>query len=130
MIAQVAIYEGRKDLGLDILKRIQENQICRWGGSWEAWNSCSPKADDGARGYGLDYSHNLSLWNTPAALVGEDISGPLKPSGLADRILKAARTNGDAKADDAPIPSQDTSVIQRVDQFRSRLTRSVYPSNP
>ena len=72
-------------------KRIQENQICRWGGSWEAWNSCSPKADDGTRGYGLDYSHNLALWNTPAALVGEDIAGPLQPSGLGARILQAAR---------------------------------------
>ena len=91
MVAQVAMYEGRQELGLEILKRIQENQVCRWGGSWEAWNSCSAKADDGARSYGLDYSHNLCLWNTPAALSGEDIAGPLKPGGLADRILRAAR---------------------------------------
>ena len=87
----VAMYEGRQELGLEILKRIQENQVCRWGGSWEAWNSCSAKADDGARSYGLDYSHNLCLWNTPAALSGEDIAGPLQPGGLADRILRAAR---------------------------------------
>ena len=105
MISQVALYEGRKELGLDILKRIQENQICRWGGSWEAWNSCSPKADDGTRGYGLDYSHNLSLWNTPAALVGEDIAGPLQPGGLGVRILQAALAN-----DSTPAAQADGAV--------------------
>ncbi len=97
MIAQVALYEGRRELGLEILKRIQENQFCRWGGTWEAWNLCSPKADDGARGYGIDYSHNLCLWNTPAALAGEDMSGPCKPGGLVARVLQAAAPRGRAK---------------------------------
>jgi hypothetical protein len=29
------------------------------------------------------------LWSVPAAMAGQDLSGPCKPGGLVDRILKA-----------------------------------------
>ena len=49
--------------------------------------------------------HNLSLWNTPAALVGEDIAGPLQPGGLGARILQAALAN-----DSTPAAQADGAV--------------------
>ena len=39
---------------------------------------------------GADYIMHGRLWGIPAALMQEDISGPCKPGGLVDRILKAA----------------------------------------
>ncbi len=90
-LAQTCMYEGRKELGLDLLKRTLEVSACTWGNTWEAWNACSVKADDGSRGYGMDYFHNLCLWNTPAALMGQDLAGPARPGGLIQRLLQAAK---------------------------------------
>jgi hypothetical protein len=43
--------------------------------------------------YGTDYYQNQILWGAPAALAGQDIAAPLKPGGLADRIIKAGKEN-------------------------------------
>jgi len=59
------------------------------------WNSAGGTRGDENTGEVLgDYgSHlNLILWGLPAALDGEDLSGPIKPGGWADRILQAARS--------------------------------------
>jgi hypothetical protein len=46
--------------------------------------------DTGERTFGNDYYQDMMLWSLPAALAGEDVSGPTKPGGLVDRILNAA----------------------------------------
>ena len=33
----------------------------------------------------------MMLWSLPAAMEGEPMQGPMKPGGLMDRVLKAAR---------------------------------------
>jgi hypothetical protein len=32
----------------------------------------------------------MMLWSLPAALNGEDVSAPVHPGGLVDRIIRAA----------------------------------------
>ena len=46
--------------------------------------------ETGRRTYGSDYYQNMMLWSVPAVLAGQDLSGPCKPGGLVDRIVKAA----------------------------------------
>jgi hypothetical protein len=48
------------------------------------------EVDSGKRVYGSDYYQNMMLWSVPAVMAGQDLSGPCKPGGLVDRILKAA----------------------------------------
>jgi len=40
---------------------------------------------------GFDYYQNLMLWSLPAAMAGGDITGPCRPEGLVDRIMRAGR---------------------------------------
>jgi hypothetical protein len=47
--------------------------------------------DTGERTYGNDYYQDMMLWSLPAAIQRQDFSGPTRPGGLVDRILKAAR---------------------------------------
>ena len=44
-----------------------------------------------ARQGGFDYYQNLMLWSLPAAMEGDDLSGPCRPGGLVDRIIQAGR---------------------------------------
>lgn len=47
--------------------------------------------DTGERTFGNDYYQDIMLWSLPAAIEGQDLSGPTKPGGLVDRVVKAAR---------------------------------------
>jgi len=87
------MYAGQKEFGLDLLRRPLEVSNCRWGYTWDGPHSCGGDADTGQRTYGTDYYMNCAIWGAPAAIAGEDISGPAKPGGLVDRVLKAAMVN-------------------------------------
>lgn len=90
-IAMTFMYEGQQEFGLDLLHKNLELNFLKWGYTWDGALACSQKSDDGERSYGTDYYQNMILWGAPAALAGEDISAPIKPGGLVDRILTAAR---------------------------------------
>ena len=52
----------------------------------------SPLASDSRVGmYGTDYSQNMMLWTLPAAIEGGNLKSSVRPGGLADRVIKAAR---------------------------------------
>jgi len=48
-------------------------------------------ADTGETVYGHDSYQAMMIWSLPAVLAGQDLSGPVKPGGLVDRVLQAAR---------------------------------------
>jgi uncharacterized protein (DUF608 family) len=92
-IAMAFMYAGQKDFGLDLLRKNLELNCLKWGYTWDGPHACSQKADNGERSYGTDYYQNQILWGAPAALAEQDIAAPLKPGGLADRIIKAGKEN-------------------------------------
>ncbi len=92
-LATLAIYEGHKEFGLDLLSRVLHQYCCKWGYMWDGVNSCSGYGDDGEISYGWDYWFNWSIWMVAAALAGGDFTVLTKPGGLADRVKKAGALN-------------------------------------
>jgi hypothetical protein len=90
-LAMTYMYEGQKDFGLELLRKTLEVDFCKRGYTWDGAHVASSKADDGVRAYGSDYYMRLALWGVPAAMEGQDITGPCKPGRLVDRIIKAAK---------------------------------------
>lgn len=82
------IYHGQRDQGLDIIKRNMDNLVRKQRHPWDLPNLL--RCDDGRRTYGTDYFQNMALWTVPAALAGQDLTGPCQPGGLAARVLQAA----------------------------------------
>ena len=90
-LAETFMYEGHKDFGLDLLHRCLDAFSCKYAYTWDGANVFSHEGDTGERSYGTDYYQNLCLWAVPAALAGEDVSGPSKPGGLVYRIIQAGK---------------------------------------
>ena len=90
-LAETFMYEGHRDFGLDLLHRCLEAFSCKYAYTWDGANVFSHEGDTGERSYGTDYYQNLCLWAVPAALAGEDVSGPSKPGGLVYRIIQAGK---------------------------------------
>ena len=61
------------------------------GLAWDAPNLMRGDLDTGERKFGRDYYQDMMLWSLPAALAGEDLSGPCRPGGLVDRMIRAGR---------------------------------------
>ncbi len=90
-IAMTYMYEGQKNYGLEMLRKTLELDFCRRGYTWDGVHVASPKADDGERAYGTDYYMRLALWGVPAAMDGAGIKDAMKPGGLVDRVIRAAK---------------------------------------
>jgi hypothetical protein len=91
MLGVLAIYEGHKDFGLELLYRDHEVGFCRNGYQWDGVNCCSAFGDTGVMNYGWDYWFNWCVWTAAAALKGGDFSILTKPGGLVDRMKEAAK---------------------------------------
>ena len=87
IVAMTYMYHGRRKLGLEIARRNMENIILGQGLGWDMPNLI--RCDTGARTYGADYYQNMVLWGLPAALAGENLSGPCQGGGLVERMLTA-----------------------------------------
>lgn len=94
MLAMTYMYEGEREFGIDLARRCWENIVCKWRYTWDMPNIMRGDADTGERTYGHDYYQDMMLWSLPAAMQGGDLSAPLKPGGLVDRVLHAARGHG------------------------------------
>jgi uncharacterized protein (DUF608 family) len=90
-LSVLAIYEGMREFGLELLRKSLEIISCKWGYIWDGPNSMSGGGDDGEANYGWDYWFNWSIWTAPAALAGKDVSELAKPGGLVRRIIEAGR---------------------------------------
>jgi len=91
MLAMTYMYAGEREFGLELARRCWENIVCGWGYAWDMPNIMRGDADTGESVYGHDYYQDMMIWSLPAVLAGQDLSGPVKPGGLVDRVLQAAR---------------------------------------
>ncbi|MBX3011712.1 MAG: hypothetical protein KF832_09390 [Caldilineaceae bacterium] len=92
MLAMTFMYGGQRAFGLDLLHRCLENIVCRWGYTWDFPNTVRGDADTGQRAFGADYYQNMMLWAVPAALIGQDLTGPTQADGLIARLLQAGKS--------------------------------------
>jgi non-lysosomal glucosylceramidase len=91
MLAMTYMYDGQREFGTELLRRCMDNIVCHWGYTWDAPNIMRGDADTGQRQFGADYYQDMMLWFVPAALAGEDLTGPIKQGGLVERVIRAAR---------------------------------------
>jgi uncharacterized protein (DUF608 family) len=94
MLAMQYMYEGEKDFGMKLARRSWENIFCKHRYTWDMPNIIRGDKDTGERGFmngGHDYYQDMMLWSLPAALAGQDLSGPCQKGGLVERILQAAK---------------------------------------
>jgi uncharacterized protein (DUF608 family) len=91
MLAMNYMYEGKREFGVELLHRCMENVVCQWGYTWDAPNTIRGDMDTGQRHFGADYYQNMMLWFVPAAINGEDMTGPSSKDGLVERMIRAAR---------------------------------------
>ncbi len=91
MLAMNYMYEGQKDFGMDLLHRTMQNIVCKWGYTWDAPNIMRGDKDTGERTFGSDYYQDMMLWAVPAAMAGQDLTGPAQPGGLVARVLAAGK---------------------------------------
>jgi uncharacterized protein (DUF608 family) len=105
MLAMNYTYNGKPEVGMALAHRAWDNIVCRWGYTWNQPSVARGDSDTGEmRGhfpgkfedpdlrYGHDNYQNMMLWALPAAVQGQDLSGPVKPGGLVNRVLEAARS--------------------------------------
>jgi uncharacterized protein (DUF608 family) len=88
IVAMTYMYQGQRELGLEIARRCMDNMIRVQGLGWDMPNLI--RCDTGARTYGADYYQNMVLWGLPAALAGQNLAGPCQSGGLVDQVIKAA----------------------------------------
>lgn len=88
IVAMTYMYQGQRELGLEIARRCMDNMIRVQGLGWDMPNLI--RCDTGARTYGADYYQNMILWGLPAALAGENLAGPCQKGGLVDEVIEAA----------------------------------------
>ena len=91
MLAMTYLYAGQKEFGLELARKVWHNLVCLQGYTWDMPNIMRGDVDTGERTYGNDYYQDLMLWSLPAAIAGKDFGAPLRPGGLVDRMLRAAR---------------------------------------
>lgn len=91
MLAMTYMYAGQRDFGIELARRCWENIVCTWRYTWDAPNIMRGDKDTGESVYGHDYYQDMMLWSLPAAMAGEPMQGPVKPGGLVDRVIQAAR---------------------------------------
>ncbi len=89
MLAMTYMYQGEKDLGLELARRCWENIVCIQRLAWDQPNFLRGDVDSGERVFGNDYYQNMMLWSLPAALAGQDLTAPCAPGGLVQRIIEA-----------------------------------------
>ncbi|UCH36434.1 MAG: hypothetical protein JSV65_08795, partial [Armatimonadota bacterium] len=91
MLAMTYMYNGERDFGLELARKVWHNLVCLQGYTWDMPNIMRGDVDTGERTFGNDYYQDMMLWSLPAALEGRDLSAPTNPGGLVDRVLRAAR---------------------------------------
>ena len=92
MLAMTYMYNGERDFGLELARKVWHNLVCLQGYTWDMPNIMRGDVDTGERTFGNDYYQDMMLWSLPAALEGKDLSAPTKQRGLVERIVRAAQS--------------------------------------
>ena len=88
MLAMNYLYAGRREFGLEMLRRTMEQMVCVQGHPWDLPNMIA--GDTGRRIFGTDYYQNLMLWGAPASLEGSSLKEVCAEGGIIDRMIRAA----------------------------------------
>jgi uncharacterized protein (DUF608 family) len=91
MLAMNYMYEGQREFGLELARKVWHNMICVHGYTWDMTNIMRGDVDTGERTYGNDYYQDMMLWSLPAAIEGKDFAAPARPGRLVDRVIRASR---------------------------------------
>jgi uncharacterized protein (DUF608 family) len=97
MLAMNYMYHDHRKFGDKVARSMWEGFVCEHGLTWD--QATEYNTDTGnrigegpnERPAGHDYNNAMILWALPAALEGKDLSAPAQPSGLMDRVVRAAR---------------------------------------
>jgi non-lysosomal glucosylceramidase len=81
------LYHGRRDVGLEIARRLWEALSIKTRAPWN--QRCLINGRTGLPQWGDDYYSNLAIWTLPMALEGQSIA-EFTQSGLVAKILAAA----------------------------------------
>jgi hypothetical protein len=87
MLGMTYLYLGRTDDGLDVIHRGLKNMIIDQRSGWDWGIVFNPKHPFDS---GSDYYQDLVIWSIPAAIAGQDLTGPTRSGGLVNRVLRAA----------------------------------------
>lgn len=90
MLSMTYMYQGQKDFGTELARRVWHNLICQQGYTWDMPNIMRGDVDTGERTFGNDYYQDMMLWSMPAAMAGEDFGSVTRPGGLVARMIEAA----------------------------------------
>jgi uncharacterized protein (DUF608 family) len=97
ILGMTYLYQGQREIGLQICQHCMENVVLRQGKQWDMPNMVN--ADTGEVTFGTDYYQMMILWAVPAAMEGQGIAEFCAEGGLVDRVLAAGRVNNtDANA--------------------------------
>jgi uncharacterized protein (DUF608 family) len=89
MLAMTYMYNGQREFGIELARKVWHNITCLQGYTWDQPNIMRGDVDTGERTYGNDYYQNMMLWSVLAAIEGKDFGYPTRPGGLVRRILEA-----------------------------------------
>ena len=90
MLAMNYIYEGQKDFGMELARKVWHNLLCLQGYTWDMPNIMRGDVDTGERTFGNDYYQDMMIWSLVSAMDNQPFDAPCKPGGLVHRVLKAA----------------------------------------
>ncbi len=90
MLAMTYMYNGQREFGVELARKVWHNLICLQGYTWDMPNIMRGDVDTGERTFGNDYYQDMMLWSLPAALEGKDLASVAKPNGLVYKVLQAA----------------------------------------
>jgi uncharacterized protein (DUF608 family) len=82
------VTNGRVDDGLDIMRRIFHNNVCRQGLTWYGENTFDTVTGEPLTG--TEYAIKNLVWAVLGALHGGDLRTPAAPGGLVRAILDAS----------------------------------------
>lgn len=88
VLGMTYIYSGRKDIGVELVRKHWANLFFAQKHPWDMPNLV--RGDTGQRIFGTDYYQAMMLWALPAAMAGTDLHGFCSRGGLIDRVIVAA----------------------------------------
>ena len=89
ILVSTYLYDGQREFGLELARRMQVALNQRWGYTWDQPNVL--RGDTGEKTLGSQLLQSMFLWCVPAAAMGKDLAGFCEPGGLVDRMMKAAQ---------------------------------------
>jgi uncharacterized protein (DUF608 family) len=89
ILASTYMYDGQREFGLELARRLQAALNQEWGCTWDQPNIL--RGDTGEKTLGSQLLQSMLLWCVPAAAFGKDLAGFCEPGGLVARMIAAGR---------------------------------------